>query len=259
MTGSPLTTTLALSVLPAAGPGQTFILTGALSPASSSGYTASGTVTFLDGGVLIGAPVALFNGSATLSKSDFAKGTHSIIANYSGDANFLPESSSVVTASVIPDYAIAANPSALTIRRGQNGTSSLTLTPTVGFTGQVTFSCAGLPQFTTCSFSPATLMLPGDNAAHTVQLSLLTPASNTTATNPALALLMPLGFLALASRSRRNRAAKMLAVLMVALALAGCGSGLHQVPLGTSTITVTASTADGSTHHSAAITVTIGQ
>jgi len=259
MTGSPLTTTLGLSVLSAPGPGQTFVLTGSLSPANSSGYTATGTITFLEGSMQLGAPVTLSNGMAVLSKSDFTRGNHSVTATYSGDTNFLSASSPVVVAKVIPDYSITANPNALTIRRGQTGTSVLTIAPTIDFSGQISFACTGLPAFTTCSFSPATLALPGDNVAHTVQFSLATPVSGSAAIISAWAGLVPFGFLALVFRSRRGHAAKATIGFLCALTLASCGSGTHQPPLGTSTVTMTASAADGATQRSVSIAVTISR
>jgi hypothetical protein len=146
-------------------------------PASSCGYTAGGTVSFFDGGVAIGSAVTAVNGSAAVTRSDFANGTHSITATYSGDANFNGSntaSPTVVKVTKAPDYSLAANPLALVIKRGRTGVSALTITPVGGFNGQVLFTCSGLPQFTTCSFSPAVVTMPGDDAAHTVQFSLNT-------------------------------------------------------------------------------------
>ena len=87
--GTPFSTTVALSASPASGPsGQTFTFTASISPASSSGYSAGGTVTFFDGGVSLGAPATVLSGVAVLSTNSLAAGTHSITATYSGDANF---------------------------------------------------------------------------------------------------------------------------------------------------------------------------
>src|SRR5205823_5889035 len=90
-----------------------------------------------------------------------------------GSANYLSSSSTAVTETVVaPDYTIAANPTTLTIQRGNTGTSALKLTPSGGFTGQVAFTCTGLPQYASCTFLPASVTLPGDDTAHTVQSSL---------------------------------------------------------------------------------------
>ena len=458
LTGSPFTTTLALNAAPTSGaPGQTFVLTADLSPSSSSGYTAGGTVTFSDGAAAIGSPVNVVGGAAVLSKSDFSNGPHDITASYSGDTNFtasttasattitvtqaqtitfpalspvtygaapvvlsatassglpvafsvisgpatvsgatltitgagnvvvqadqagnssyqaapavqqtlvvgkaasalalatsspsvqvgasvtftatvtspnlpapagsavfldgstqlgsvafdgsgvaafstttlsggvhsitatyagnasfLPSSSTAVSETVlVPDYSIAANPSALTVKRGAKGTSVLTITPTGGFTGQVMFACSGLPQFTSCSFVPASVTLPGDDVAHMVQFTLNAGAAVGAAVPvvasgrepfggaAALALLSPFSLLAIVPLTRRRKAlarfcgwrsVQAMALGAVLLGMAGCGSSSHQVPLGTSTITMTASSVGGSTHHTASITITI--
>lgn len=87
--GSLFDTETALNASPAsAGVGQTFFLVAGLSPFASSGYSASGTVTFAEGNAVLGSPVSVVNGSASLSKSDFASGVHSLTASYSGDGNF---------------------------------------------------------------------------------------------------------------------------------------------------------------------------
>jgi hypothetical protein len=71
-----------------------------------------------------------------LTKSDFALGSHSITATYSGDADFLTTASTALAqVSIAPDYSIAANPSTLTIHCGQIGTATLTVTPVGGYQG----------------------------------------------------------------------------------------------------------------------------
>ncbi len=289
LTGTPFTTTLVLSAAPMSGtPGQAFLLTAGVSPSSSSGYTAGGTVTFFDGGVSMGAPVTLSSGSAALNKSDFTNGVHTITATYSGDTNFAAGStiSPTMITVAVPDYSIVANPAALTVQRGATGTSVLTITPVGGFTGEVTFTCSGLPQFTTCAFTPATVMLPGNDAARTVQFSLITSVMTGTlgtlprgsghggfGHGPTLALLssfdisFPFGILVWVSVTRRRNSAarfcrmksvQMLVLGAALLGIVGCGgTGGHQVPLGTSTVTMTATTVGGSVHHTAAISITI--
>ncbi len=203
LTGSQVSTSLALSISPdPASPGQSVSLTATVTPSSSGGYTPSGTVIFSDGGAAIGSPVAVSNGHAVLSKSDLASGDHDITAAYSGDENFTASNASadILTVSA-PDYSITATPTALTIRRGQTGTATLTLTPVGGYTGAVAFTCSGLPQFATCTFSPASVQVDGSNTAQTVQFRLNTagpfvsPASSDFGRGSILALLTP--FLAL--------------------------------------------------------------
>lgn len=84
---------------PSVGPGATTTSLGSsLNPsvvgqsvtltATVSGTAPTGTVQFSEGGVNMGAPVALSGGgTATLVTSTLAQGSHSIIATYSGDAS----------------------------------------------------------------------------------------------------------------------------------------------------------------------------
>jgi hypothetical protein len=53
-----------------------------------------------------------------------------------------------------PDFSLSANPTSLTITQGTSGTSTITVTPLNGFTGNVTLSAAGMPSGVTAGFSP---------------------------------------------------------------------------------------------------------
>jgi YVTN family beta-propeller protein len=68
------------------------------------------------------------------------------------------------------DFAPSASPSSQTISSGHTATYTLTLTPLFGFTGTVSLACSGGPPNSTCTFSPASVTLPGTTNA-TVKLS----------------------------------------------------------------------------------------
>ena len=53
-----------------------------------------------------------------------------------------------------PDFALSASPTSLTINRGANGTSAITITRTGGFTDSVTLTAGGLPAGVTAGFNP---------------------------------------------------------------------------------------------------------
>jgi xyloglucan-specific exo-beta-1,4-glucanase len=53
------------------------------------------------------------------------------------------------------DFSLAANPTSLTVNRGANGTSTIAITRTGGFTGAVALSAGGLPSGVSASFNPA--------------------------------------------------------------------------------------------------------
>ncbi|HXN65365.1 MAG TPA: protease pro-enzyme activation domain-containing protein [Candidatus Acidoferrales bacterium] len=64
----------------------------------------------------------------------------------------------IVNASAQPNFALSASPSGVTITQGTLGTSTITITPSHGFTGGVALSASGLPSGVTASFgtNPAT-------------------------------------------------------------------------------------------------------
>lgn len=62
-------------------------------------------------------------------------------------------------------FSVATSSSAGTVTAGQSATSTLTLTPSNGFTGAAVLSCSGLPQGANCSFAPASVNLNGGRRA----------------------------------------------------------------------------------------------
>jgi hypothetical protein len=67
--------------------------------ATITGTGATGTVTFKDGGIVLGSGT-LSNGVATYSTSELSAGTHSITAVYSGDENFAGGTSAAIIQTV---------------------------------------------------------------------------------------------------------------------------------------------------------------
>ena len=53
-----------------------------------------------------------------------------------------------------PGYTLSASPSTVSLAQGGNGTSTITVNPTGGFTGSVSLAASGLPSGVTASFSP---------------------------------------------------------------------------------------------------------
>src|SRR5262245_7810447 len=67
--------------------GQTVAFTATVSPSSGTG-TPTGGVTFMDGATVLGSSTLASNGVATFLIANLSVGTHSITAQYSGDAGF---------------------------------------------------------------------------------------------------------------------------------------------------------------------------
>ncbi len=98
---------------------------------TGTGGTPTGSVTFYDGTTTLGT-TALSAGAATFATSSLSIGSHSITAQYDGDANFGSTTSTVVTQVVNGSAAIATVVSSL---NPSQATQSVTFTATVRSSG----------------------------------------------------------------------------------------------------------------------------
>jgi hypothetical protein len=196
-----------------------------------------------------------------------------------------------IAAPQIPLLKIVANPNSLTIAQGQTGETTLTFTPSGGYTGTLALSCSGLPANSMCLFtqnggSINSLTLSGNNQAESVVLTFETDVNSQqagikaassplppAAILPAFAIWFSSGLLGLAPFRRKRRMPRKdrrwLSLLLLllftgaaAFCLTDCGgsssSGAHVTPVGTSTVTVTASPGSG-TAQTLSIGITITQ
>jgi hypothetical protein len=173
----------------------------------------------------------------------------------------------------------------MSVTDGQIGGTTLTVTPTNGFSSPVSFSCSGLPAEAQCNFTPQTVAPDGTDAISTKLTITTTPPAAQLhhwaigSQHPFLAFLFPgLGAtLGLAIRRRGKMAKELrlfgLLLLMFSFTffLSACGtsakgssgsdsSGNPGTPIGTTSITITATSA-GSTpiSHSGTLALTIMQ
>jgi uncharacterized protein (TIGR03118 family) len=72
-----------------------------------------------------------------------------------------------------PNFSFSAASPTLSVTGGQTGSLTLSLAPTNGFNGPVTFSCSGLPSGASCLFTPASVNLSGSTSV-SVSLALAT-------------------------------------------------------------------------------------
>jgi subtilase family serine protease len=151
----------------------------------------SGTVTFADsvnggaaqvlGTYLLQQENGLTGGFST--RVTLPTGTNVLTAIYSGNANFNPTTSTQTVIVDSPDFTFDATSTSLTVSAGASGTIPLSLTPVLGFTGNVALSCAsGVPAGATCSISPTSLALSSGQTA-TVTLATLAPSPTPTTTS----------------------------------------------------------------------------
>jgi hypothetical protein len=247
----------------------------------------TGKVTFSDGTTALGSANLATSGStavATLTTSALvAAGTHSITAQYGGDVNFVLRTSAALSQVVLASsYALAANPASQTVNPGSPATYQITVTPTNGYNGTVSFpasACSGLPSGAACSFSSSSVAA-GKSTTLTITTtgptsSLIAPPDSTPQKG-ALDLWASLGSLGLVgmvlagdwSNRKRRRMGIVLAVLavMFLITLVGCGGGSSSgggggggggTPAGTYPVTVTVKDAAGTSPSNGPLKLTL--
>jgi hypothetical protein len=264
--------------------GQAAPLSVVLTPTLPNRPTPTGTVTFYDAKVQIGS-ASLSSGAAAFSVSGLAPGTHSITASYSGDTNFNPSTSSVLSITVgappAPDYALTTSSASLSVAAGQSGSVTLSIGANAGVSAStnVTFACSGLPAGAMCAFAPATVQV----AAMQASTDVLTISTKASSSNAVAHLPGPRAGVAMAGfglaglvlvtlplgKSKRGSCAFTLTTLLVLGAMAGlsgCGGATPRAtlsapgtPAGTSMVTVTATAVSGSItiKHSTQVSLTV--
>lgn len=241
--------------------GVNIVFTGSVTTNVANTAGPTGTVAFYDtfnGGVVqLGTPSVLVpNGPteaiALLSTTGLIAGTHRIYGVYSGDDNFAPATSPVLTLTVA-DYGLTMVPSALTLAGGTSGNVTMLLNISGGFLGSVSFGCtppAGSEA--TCSFSPASLS-SGGVTTMTINTTAASSSTSTSQARPAArrpgawqvgsTLTLASLFVIVVPRRRRSftrsltrtMTGSLLAFLMacVLLGAAGCGAGTTSTPANT--------------------------
>jgi hypothetical protein len=233
------------SITTAQSTAVTIAVSGGSSPA-----TPTGSVT-LGSGAYTSAAATLSSGSAviTVPAGSLPSGTDTLTATYTPDSasssiyNSATGTSSItVTAAAAPSFALT-NSGNITLSPGATtgNTSTISVTPSGGFTGAVALTCAIAPTATsdpaTCALSPASVTISGASAG-TSTLTLTTTAAATAALNHRTrggipwfagggATLACLLFLVTPARKRRLR--KLLSVIVlfacIGAGLVSCGGG----------------------------------
>lgn len=102
-------------------------------------------------------------GSSTVTiavGSSTAGGTYPITITGTG-AGIQKLTTVTVTVTAAPSFSVAVSPTSLSVRRGNQGTSTVTTTVSGGFSNAITLSASGIPSGTTVSFSPNPIAAPG--------------------------------------------------------------------------------------------------
>lgn len=140
----------------------------------------SGSVTLSASGLPAGVTAGFGTNPATSSSvltltasSTATTGTSTVtITGTSGTLTHTTTISLTVSAPASPNFSLSASPASLTVKQGTSGNSTITVTPSNGFTGSVSLSNSALPSGVTASF--------GVNP--TTSTSVLTFTASSTAT-----------------------------------------------------------------------------
>ncbi len=237
--------------------GDNAVINAAVQPTMDYRPTPGGSMLFSENGSVVGI-AEVVAGGATFTGSNFAVGSHTLTASYSGDANFNHSINAgtvnfMVTgapSAPAPNFILQASGSALSLTRGQAGSISLTVTSNSAFSGNVAFAVSGPLNGLTVQVSPTTLTLAAGQTASvsvtvsSVQKSENRPASMWGRTAGGLSLACVFGLI-LPLRRKKLSQLLMLVLGLVSLAglagLSGCGgSGYKTATQGASTLVVTA-------------------
>ncbi len=254
--------------------GQSVALTATV---GASTGTPTGSVSFLDGTTVLGTAALSSHGTATFATTSLSAGSHSLSAQYGGDTTYAGSASSSITVTIgaaAADFGIAATPTSGSAAPGASVDTTLTLTPSGGFSGTVSLACSGLPSGAACAFAPASVAINAGAATSTLTISTraATAQLRVSPSGPSLDPFVPTGTVLagvampfVARRSRRRgrsgRALAFMGLLFVGFAaLSGCHdhanpSASGATPAGTYTVTVTATS--GAMSHTASYVLTV--
>jgi hypothetical protein len=218
--------------------GQPVVFTVQINAPGGISAVPTGSVALTDAGTAIGT-ATLQNGVAAITATFAVEGDHPIVANYSGDQNFQPSSTTPLSQRITASdaFTIAVAPSAVGQHAGAASDVNVTLFANETSPRAVQLSCENLPPGTSCSFVPN--MIQPTNVGQMTTLTITSEGSQV-ATNHArrlrtLAFALPIVFggILMLSPIRKWSAAPILFGAIFVLCLAGCGSVLKILQAGT--------------------------
>ena len=175
------TTTSLFTPEPTAASGTTLTF---IATVTSAAATPSGTVSFFDGSTILGSSTLNAGGVASFTTSTLAAGTHTILAAFQANTNFLASSAPLSQAIAAPagSFTLTSAPSATQfIKKAGSTTYQLKLSSVGTFAGQVALACSGLPIGASCSFSSNPTLTPGGTANVTMTVTTASTAMPTIA------------------------------------------------------------------------------
>ena len=251
--GPTTTTTLQVSKTSvAAGESVTFT-----AHSQSAGGVATGSILFSEGTRILGEVRLDGNGVATFTTA-LSSGSHSIFAKLFSE-DFQSSSSAPLQVDVAGDFQLAPTVPSVTIGSGGSTDVTLTLSPTNGFNGAVTFNCVA-PTGLLCSFTPQTLNVNGQAATVKLTVSSAPVAHDSHRIGFELLGLGMFGTMLIGRRAVSKKVALMVVAMFLVGGMVACGGygGKSSPPPPqphTSSITVSATA--GSITHQTTLSVTV--
>ena len=237
-TSNIIATATSLSASPnPANQGRAVTLSASVTAGASA--VSSGTVSFYDGSVLLGAGTLSSSGQATLVTSSLTAGTHALTAVFSATGSFATSTSAVVQEVILPStststFTLALSPSTLTIVSGQQGSVEILLTSVGAFSGPLSLSYGALPPALSASIQPSTVTLgAGGTASSRLLLKTGTLVSKTSPPGqnsrrwPVLVAVFLLPALTAFGKRRNPRLLVILLAAALLQTLTGCTNTWH--------------------------------
>lgn len=206
--------------------------------------------------------MTLSNGQASIPVTLNAGGSHSLTAQYSGDAIYNAAASAPLVVTAVSPFNLAATVSSQTIAAGQSATFNVTLNGVGGFSGTVNFNCTGAPNGSTCAVSPTSANLSSTTASVPLTVTVSNTANARLERGPFRTL--PFVFAGLLGvvvlglkRNPRNRLLILTTLLLVLVAgVSSCGGNKTPAPPTNATLTITGTSGNVSSAVTLNLTVT---
>jgi len=218
--------------------GLTATVTALVSSGSKNAYP-TGTVTFNNGGSIVGGPTQCTsttdssgNYACQASASFTVTNGYGVIADYSGDSAY-PVASGYAQV-LMPDFYVNLDRTDVVLTAGQSQNTTITIGSVSGFGETVNLSCSGVPAETTCTINPAQVTADPNQSVSTT-LTITTTAlgqsrrgmraANTKMGWLSLAGVFLVGVCFVGFSNPRRRGVFVIMLFAVALLLPSCGGG----------------------------------